>query len=143
MACFVGTKNRDALGACPSRSQRMDRTLVHGEGGLFERLRQSRVGVDGAGDILGASAILHVRDGGRDNLGGVFPDHLDAENPVCFGVGDDLDKTVRAIDGEGASVGGERKFADPDVDAALLRLLFPETGAGDFRLGVDALGMTS
>ena len=60
-----------------------------------------------------------------------------AEDPVGLGVGEDLDEAVGFGVAAGAGVGGERKLADPVLDAVALQLLLGAPHRRHLRPGVD------
>ena len=91
----------------------------------------------GAGHVFGAAAVFHVRAGRGDHLGRALGDHLDAEELVGLGAGDDLDETRGAVGSDRAAVAGELELTDGDFDVLGLGFGFGEADAGDFGVGVD------
>src|SRR5437868_6346952 len=89
----------------------MDRALSHRQGRLLHRLGQRRVGVAGAGDVLGGSAELHGDGGFCDHIAGVGTKNVHSEHAVGLGVGKNLYKAIGLVIDLGAAVGGERKFS--------------------------------
>ncbi len=71
----------------------MNRPPVYGHGRLVHPLRQRRVGVHGAGEILGASVKLHGGDRFGDQLGGVGAEDVYAEDAIGLAMTDNLDQT--------------------------------------------------
>ena len=102
---------RATLASAPTRSH-VDRPLVDRHRRLLDRLRHRRMGVAGAGEVLGRAAELHQDAGLVDHLAGAEADDVGAEHPVRRRVGEDLDEAVGVAHGARAAVGGERELAD-------------------------------
>ncbi|MNY74576.1 hypothetical protein D3C86_2136370 [compost metagenome] len=49
------------------------------------------------GEILGGSAELHHGDRLGQDLGDVGPDHVDAQDPIGLGIGEDLDEAAGIV----------------------------------------------
>ena len=65
---------------------------------------------------------------------------MDAEDAVGLGVGEDLDEAVGVGVAAGAGIGGERKLADPVVDAVVLELLLGRAHRRHLGPSVDHTG---
>ena len=90
----------------------MDRALGDRHGGFLHRLRQRRMRVTGASDILRRRAEFHGDDGLSDHIAGVGTNEMHAENTVGFGIGENLYEAVSGQVDLGSAVGGEWKLAD-------------------------------
>src|SRR6185503_431524 len=101
----------------------MDAPLCDGHRGLADRLGQRRVGVGGAGDVLGAGAELDGEAGLCDQLGGVGPQDVEPEDPVAPGVGDHLDEAVPLAHRASPAVGREADGAGRDLETLRATLL--------------------
>ncbi len=84
-----------------SRSD-VDGAAIDGERGFLDRFVQGRVGVAGAGDVLGRGAELHRERRLGDHRAGVGADDVDAEHAVARGIGEDLDEALGVAVGAGA-----------------------------------------
>ena len=80
-----------------------------GIGGFLEHLGQGGVGVAAAGDVLAAGAEGHGAGGLGDELADSWAYHVDAEDSVCVGVGQDLDEPGAVAECVGASVCHKRE----------------------------------
>src|SRR5437870_161231 len=78
------------------RGREMDGPPQKQLGGLAEGLRERRMGVDRAGQILGERAHLDGEGGFRDQLARVRANQSHAEQPPALGLEDELGEPVRA-----------------------------------------------
>ena len=85
-------------------------TPIDSERGFLHSLRQSRVGMTSARNVLCGGAELHCDRRLRDHVGGVRADDMDAQYAIGFGVGENFHEAVGLLIGLGATVGCERKF---------------------------------
>src|SRR2546425_235786 len=106
---------------------KMDRPAERCEGGLFERLGEGGVRVDGGLD-------LHRQARLRDQVGGARPQDVDAEEAPTRLVRDDLDQPFRLVHRAGAAVRGKRELPDPQLLPGAARLLLRLADARDLRL---------
>ena len=77
------------------------------------------MGVDGAGEVLGAATVFHVRYHFADQFAGVVAENLCTENFVGLRVRDNFDVAVRDVGRDCPPVRGEVKLADVDRDGDL------------------------
>src|SRR5208282_6037077 len=84
---------------------------------LFHRLVQGGMGVDGAGDVLGAGAEFHRHRGFGDDGAGVAADDVNAQDAVALGLGQNFHETLGEGVGAGAGIGRERGLARVVFDA--------------------------
>ena len=117
--------------------KRVEGALADGERGFFDGFTHRRMRVNGAREVFGAAAVLHVRHDLADQFAGAFAENLGAEDFIGLRVGDDFDVAFGGVVGEGAAVGGEVKFADVDREAGGFRGVFAEADRGDFGIGVN------
>src|SRR5262249_45960095 len=115
----------------------MDGALVDRQRRLLHRLGERRVGVAGAGDVLGRGAELHGNRSLRDHVAGVRPDDVHAEHAVGLGIGEDFHEAFGLQVRLCAAIGGKRKLAGIVGDAGLLQFLLAFFDRGDFGIGVD------
>ena len=72
----------------------MNCALCNRQRRFFDGLRQGRMGVAGAGQILGRAAEFHDNSGLSDDLSGVRANDMNPKDPVCFGVGQNFNEAV-------------------------------------------------
>lgn len=106
-------------------------------GSLLEGLREGRVSVAGAGNILRAGTVLHGQDTLGNHLTGVGAHDVDAQNAVGLLVRDHLDHTLGIGVGASTGVGGEGEGTNVVSNARLLDLLLRLAAPGDLGVGVD------
>lgn len=106
-------------------------------GSLLEGLREGRVGVASASNILRAGTVLHGQDTLGNHLTGVRAHDVDTQNAVGLLVRDHLDHTLGISVGAGTGVGGEGEGTNVVGDARLLDLLLRLAAPGDLGVGVD------
>ena len=109
-------------------------------GGFHHGFAESRVGMDGFAEFAGRDFQMHRRAGFRDQIGRMGSDHVDAEDLIGLGIGDDLAETVGVVDGHGFSEGGEGELADAGLNAFLVALFLGFAQRTDFRRGENASG---
>src|SRR5262249_4026126 len=80
--------------------------------GVARRLRQCRVCVDRARDVLGARPVLHREHGLGAQVRGARAQDVDPEDAVARGVGDDLDAALGLVETARARIGLKREGAD-------------------------------
>src|ERR1700679_3267852 len=131
------SKNTDAL-TLPVDA--VDRLLVHRQGSFVNGLRERRMGMNGALDILGAGRIFHGKHGLADQFARHRPDHVNAEHLVIVLGGYDLRKALRSFHRPCASARCERESAHLVGPAAGLDLFLGLSDPGDFRGGIDHRG---
>ena len=94
----------------------MDGFGVGGHAGLLEGLREGRVGVAGAGQVLSAGSVLDADDCLADHLSSARTHDVGAQQFVGLLLGEDLDHSVGVGDGLGARVGQEGEHTLGVVD---------------------------
>lgn len=109
---------------------------VSSHGSFLESLRQSRVSVASASNILSAGTVLNGQHTLSNHLTSVRANNVDTENPVSLLVGDELDHTLSVEVGLGTRVGGEGEGSDVVLAAGSLNLLLGLTNPGGLRVGV-------
>src|SRR6516162_4042329 len=98
----------------------MDGALIDRQCRLLHRLGERRVGVAGAGDVLGRGAELHGNRSLRDHVAGVRADDVHAQHAVGLGIGEDLHEALGLQVRLCTAIGGKGKFAGIVGDAGLL-----------------------
>src|SRR3984893_6235108 len=137
-ACRMSSR-RDAGSRAGLRSaiDRVDGALVDGQCRLVQRLRERRMRVDGALQILAAGRVFHRQHRLRDQLPGHGTDDVHAEDLVVIACGHDLREAGGLLQGARAAAGEEREYAGLVFAAARLDLLLGEADPGDLRCGID------
>src|ERR1700724_2641190 len=137
-ACRMSSR-RDAGSRAGLRSaiDCVDGALVDGQRRLVQRLRERRMRVDGALQILAAGRVLHGQYRFRDQLPGHGTDDVHAEDLVVIACRHDLGEAGGLLQGARAAAGKEREYAGLVLSAALLDLLLGEADPGDLRRGID------
>src|SRR5215207_1020421 len=137
-------KPLNAYANCSSSDQKiwwcslhMDGALLDRERRFLDRLGERRMGVAGAGDVLGRRAELHRDRAFHYEVARLRPDDVDAEHPIGCRIRQDFHEAVRRAVDLGAAVGRERELADVVGDAVLFQLLLGLADGGDLRRGVD------
>src|SRR3982074_970577 len=115
----------------------VDGALVDGQRRLVQRLRERRMRVDGALQILAAGGVFHRQHRFRDQLPGHGTDDVHAEDFVIIACGHDLREAGGLLQGARAAAGKEREYAGLVFTAARLDLLLGEADPGDLRCGID------
>ncbi|KAF1856457.1 hypothetical protein Lal_00048580, partial [Lupinus albus] len=115
----------------------VDRVAIHGQGRFVQRLGQGRVREDHHAQVFGAGTELHADRALLYQLRSARADHVDAQDAVGLGIGDDLDQAGGVVGSHGATAGREGEGADVDFDAFGLQGLLGLADPGDFRMGVD------
>ena len=67
-------------------------------GGFHHGFAESRVGMDGFAELAGRDLQMHGGTGFRDQVGRMGSDHVDAEDLVGLGIGNDLAETGGVVD---------------------------------------------
>ena len=67
-------------------------------GGFHHGFAESRVGMDGFAEFAGRDLQMHCRTGFRHQVGGMRADHVDAEDLIGLGIGNDLAETGGVVD---------------------------------------------
>src|SRR6266446_9715891 len=90
---------------------------------FLDRPVQGWMGMAGPRDVLGGSAEFHAHDDLGDQIAGIGPQDMSAQDPIGGGVGENLHETVGHGHGPGRAIGGEGKFADLVSNTLYLELL--------------------
>ena len=107
-------------------------------GGFHHGFAESRVGMDRFAEFAGRDFQMHRRAGFRNQVGGMRADHMDAEDLIGLGIGNDLAETVGVVDRHGFAEGGKRELADAGLETFLVALFLGLAQRTDFRRGEDA-----
>lgn len=143
MVCAAHTKGgADLAGHAPPgvRFLHVQRAFIGGQGGFLDDFAEGGVGVDGAREVLAATAELHDGDDFADQFADAAADHVHAQQFVGLGVRDDFHEAARVAVAEGASVRAERELSGLDAQAPVFGLLLGQAGPGDLGAGVDHPG---
>src|SRR5476651_2211114 len=85
----------------------VDGATIDRQGGFLGRFAERRVRVHGAREILRAAVEFHDGDDLGDQLGGVRPNNLRAEQSIRLGVRDQFDEAIRRIARECSAIRAE------------------------------------
>src|SRR5688572_22939132 len=121
-------------------SLRIDGESVDGVEAFAHRFVQSRVRVDGVHHRLDRCFSFHRGYALADELEGLRPDDVDAEDLAVLRVGNDLDEAGVVAEDGSLAVAHEGELADLYVQTLRLGLRFGETDAADAGLGVGGAG---
>jgi len=95
------------------------------------------MGVACASNILGRGAVFVSKDTLCNHFTGVCAHDVDAKHSVCLSTGQNLNQTLRVLNGSCARVGAEWEHALSIWGASLLQLFFSLSYVSDFRVSVD------
>ena len=111
----------------------IDRPAVDRQRGLFDRFRQRRMGVAGAGDVFRAGAEVHRGGGFGDQVARLGAENVNAQHAVGFRVGEDFHFAVDFAERAGTAVGAEWEHAFAIGDFFGDQLVFRFADGADFR----------
>src|SRR6266478_4830571 len=114
----------------------MDRALADCKRGFLDGLRTGRMGVAGAGQILGGTAKLHQDGRFVDHFARLAADNVHAKHPIRFRICENLHESLGGLVDLGAPIGGEGEFADGIGYPRLFQLLFSLADSRHFRRGI-------
>ena len=100
----------------------MYRALADCKRGFLDGFGTGRVGVAGAGQVLGGTAKLHQHRGFVDHFAGLAADNVHAEHPIRFRICENLHESFGGLVDLGTAIGGKREFAGGIGDASLFQL---------------------
>ena len=110
---------------------------VGGQIGFPEGLGDCGMRVADSRNVFAAGAVFHGENGFVDYFTGDAADEVDAEDFVCFLIGENFDESVRIVIAFRPTVGRKREFADFVHDSHLFELFFRFAHPSHFRVSVD------